>query len=74
VPLTYRRRIVLWRSRKPGVDADRQTELYLTVKLPTRRQPSPIGLGVRWHGITWNTSRGFASARLGRGFTWQDRD
>lgn len=73
--LAYRKRVSLWRSKKLGVPAADRSELYLTVKIPTRRRPSPIGIGFRYRGITWNTSQGFASARTGiPGLTWRDRD
>ena len=31
-------------------------------------------LSVRIGRAVWNTRRGFSSVRLGKGFTWQDRD
>lgn len=31
-------------------------------------------LSVRIGRVVWNTKRGFASVRLGKGLSWQDRD
>jgi len=73
--LQYRRKITLWRSKKPATPLRDQSELYATLKIPTRRSPSPVSLGFRWKGLTWNTRQGWASARTPiKGLTWRDRD
>jgi hypothetical protein len=34
-----------------------------------------VTLSVQYRGLTWNTRRGWVSARTGiKGLTWQDRD